>query len=177
MQKSRSQLLNKSPFCGSQHLAPIFTTWHLLSVKGLASEKIPNVIRSKRTLSLRFYHIVSCNINISLIMTKQMPLLFSQLADIITSSKWWFKCQKRQVKIGRTQQFQAHGRAGVEGTCQLLNKRWMFEAGSAHVCANLFVTCLGTDHVCKVFRVPQETCILLSKSICPDTSTWSTVND
>lgn len=50
-------------------------------------KKIPNVIRSKRTLSLRFYHIVSCNINISLIMAKQMPLLFSQLADIITSAK------------------------------------------------------------------------------------------
>lgn len=46
-------------------------------MSGHRKKKIPNVIRSKRTLSRRFYHIVSCNINISLIMAKQMPLLFS----------------------------------------------------------------------------------------------------
>lgn len=57
-------------------------------------KKIPNVIRSKGTLSRRFYHIVSCNINISLIMAKQMPLLFSQLPDIITSSKWYSNARK-----------------------------------------------------------------------------------
>lgn len=153
MQKSRSQLLNKSPFCGSQHLAPIFTTWHLLSVKGLASEclvigkkKIPNVIRSKRTLSLRFYHIVSCNINISLIMAKQMPLLFSQLADIITSSKWWFKCQERRFQIGRAQQFRAHGRAEVEGRCQPWTRGRLSEA--AECLSSLASLCeLAGDHM------------------------------
>lgn len=61
-------------------------------------KKITNVIRSKWTKRTRFYRTVSCNINISLIMSKQMSLLFFCLKNIITSLNCWLKCHNKSGK-------------------------------------------------------------------------------